>query len=115
MRKRKVIYFIGTSKEMSEVLSECQGTDSSPHLCSLFNLHCLDTNLRNCPISSANQEVTIGEDAEGFNTKGEVFAVGSHALVDGAFDVDFHEVSGGGAAIDEFVFRVDYAGAPFSF
>ena len=107
-------YLIGAREEVGEVLSEGEGADAAPDLGSLLDLHRLDGDLGDGAVTSTHEEVAVGEDAQGLDAEREVLAVGGHALVERALDVDLDEVAGGGAAVDELVLGVDDAGRPLA-
>ena len=111
MRKGKT-YLIGPSEEVGEVLGEGEGGDAAPDLGPLLDLHRLDGDLGDGAVTGPDEEVAVGEDAHGLDAEREVLAVGGHALVDRALDVDLDHVARGRPAVDELVLGVDDAGGP---
>lgn len=95
------------AEEMSEICSEGQGCDTAHHFVLFQQLHVLDGNPGQLALTSAHQDITVGQDPDGGDAQAEQLLERAHSLVDGFVDVDLEDVSSFGAAVDILVVVVD--------
>ena len=98
----------GAREEVGRVGGHRDGSAGTHQLALALNLHARSPNsdLRNSTVSSANHQVTVGEELHAVEALGEELAR-ADALEEALVEVDLDDVAGEGAHVGGLVLRVD--------